>query len=355
MARQLTNLTIFVSGPDDAEAEKSALKRVIADLGEDLERTHAITLRLIGWPDTIRPGVGADPQSVINQQVGQAFDIYIGILGTRFGQPTPRAESGTEEEFISALKRFHLDTTSVRVLFYFKRTEQDPFTIDLDQMQKVKQFREGLGAQGVLYSDFNNTTEFIERARKHLHNLVVEEWQNGCWTKVQITPIQQCMTIPEIGLVPSPTKSVVEGIEEEEERGLIELLKDLEQRGQAANDLILRMGAHTVAISQQLQERTIEANQLVERYQALEHIGGSREKQEYLSLAITVANQAANDLEQFSASLEPDIKQYRDENRVLLDSLDKAMGLQREFQMPPDRGGPSWLDSMFHFLSGASQ
>jgi hypothetical protein len=47
MARQLTNLTVFVSGPSDAEAEKSALRTVLADLSELLEKTHGITLRII--------------------------------------------------------------------------------------------------------------------------------------------------------------------------------------------------------------------------------------------------------------------------------------------------------------------
>jgi hypothetical protein len=172
MAKQLINLTVFVSGPIDVEAEKAALKTVVSYLAEILEKSHSITLRLISWPDTIRPGVGSDLQSVINDQLGQNYDIYIGVLGSRFGQPTPRAESGTEEEFETALERFRQDTTSVRVMFYFKRAEQDPFTIDLDQLQKVRKFRDKLGPRGVLYVDFKDTPEFTDLARKHLHNLI---------------------------------------------------------------------------------------------------------------------------------------------------------------------------------------
>jgi len=70
---------------------------------QSLEKTHGITLRLIGWPDTVRPGVGVDPQNVINQQVRDQYDIYVGVWGSRFGQSTPRAGSGTEEEFRQAL------------------------------------------------------------------------------------------------------------------------------------------------------------------------------------------------------------------------------------------------------------
>src|ERR1700676_3423515 len=127
MAKHLTSLTIFISGSSETEAEKAALRTVLADLSDVLEKTHGITLRLIGWPDSIRPGVAADPQSVINQQVNDQYDVYVGVLGSRFGQSTPRAGSGTEEEFRQALVRFRSDTTAVRVLFYFKRTAQDPF------------------------------------------------------------------------------------------------------------------------------------------------------------------------------------------------------------------------------------
>src|SRR5438105_13959630 len=115
MAKQLTSLTIFVSGPSDSEAEKAALRAVVGEISQALEKTHHMTLRLIGWPESIRPGVDSDPQSVINRQVGSEFDIYIGILGARFGQPTPRAGSGTEEEFTNALERFRQNTSSVRV------------------------------------------------------------------------------------------------------------------------------------------------------------------------------------------------------------------------------------------------
>jgi uncharacterized protein DUF4062 len=186
MAKKLTGLTIFVSGPSDIEAEKAALRTVLIDLGDVLEKTHGVTFRLVGWPESFRPGIGQDPQSVINQQVSDEYDIYVGILGSRFGQPTPRAASGTEEEFANALERFRCDTTSVRVLFYFKRAVQDPFVLDLAQLQKVRNFRDSLGECGVLYQDFKDTAEFTELVRKHLHNLIVDEWKDSRWSHVEI-------------------------------------------------------------------------------------------------------------------------------------------------------------------------
>lgn len=165
MAKVLTGLTVFVSGTAETEAEKAALKRVLEEINGVLEKTHGVTLRLVGWPDSMRPGVNTDPQNEINRQLDSDYDLYIGLLGSRFGTPTPRATSGTEEEFQQALSLFQQNTRSVRLLFYFKRAAQDPFAIDLQQLQSVRAFRDGLPGQGVLYRDFKDTPEFIEVVR----------------------------------------------------------------------------------------------------------------------------------------------------------------------------------------------
>ena len=42
MPKSLTQLTIFISGPSDTDAEKSALRRVIEELNRRLEKTHSL-------------------------------------------------------------------------------------------------------------------------------------------------------------------------------------------------------------------------------------------------------------------------------------------------------------------------
>lgn len=148
MARTLQQLTIFVSGPSTVEAEKAALRVVVDEINRRSEKTHAVTLRVVGWPDDIRPGVNTDPQSEIGHQIGSDFDIYVGILGSRFGTPTVRGGSGTEQEFEEAISRFRKDPSAVRLLFYFKRDAEDPFSVDLSQLQKVRDFRQSLGSRG---------------------------------------------------------------------------------------------------------------------------------------------------------------------------------------------------------------
>ena len=51
------------------------------------------------WEKDVFPAFGEDSQDVINKQIGTDYNIFVGIMWKKFGTPTSRAESGTEEEF----------------------------------------------------------------------------------------------------------------------------------------------------------------------------------------------------------------------------------------------------------------
>ena len=98
-----------------------------------------------------------------------------------------------------------------------------------------------------------------------------------------------------------------------------------------------RISEHTVTIGRQLEQRTVETNQLIEQQQHLEHVGGSREKQEYVARAKTVVNEAAVNLEQYAALLGTDLKQFKVENRAMFENLGRVVVLQQEFNTPTER------------------
>ena len=55
------------------------------------------------WENNVRPTIAnKDGQSIIFEQIGNEHQIFIGIMNKKFGSPTPRAGSGTEEEFNAA-------------------------------------------------------------------------------------------------------------------------------------------------------------------------------------------------------------------------------------------------------------
>src|SRR2546422_135998 len=47
----------------------------------------------------------------------------------------------------------------------------------------------GLATQGVLYRDFQDTTDFVRQVKDHLYNLIVDEWKNSEWESTD-TPAQ---------------------------------------------------------------------------------------------------------------------------------------------------------------------
>ena len=81
-----------------------------------LDSDSDIRFELVMWETDTFPSIGKDAQSIINEQIGDDYDIFVGLMWTRFGTPTPRAGSGTEEEFNLALEKLKTnpDSTSAK-------------------------------------------------------------------------------------------------------------------------------------------------------------------------------------------------------------------------------------------------
>jgi hypothetical protein len=109
------------------------------------------------------------------------YDIYVGMIGPRFGTQTPRLGSGTEEEFERACECRREQPSSMRILFYFKTSSNTVQDIDLQQLAKVQAFRKRI-SRSVFYSDFKTTDEFLMQVRDHLWGLVARHWKDGKWS-----------------------------------------------------------------------------------------------------------------------------------------------------------------------------
>ena len=163
----ITLLRVLVSSTDDLGEDRRIVQGVVEELNQsnlaDANlRLEAVTSGTHGAPD-----FGDDPQAVLNRQLA-GCDIYIGILGCRFGTPTPRAGSGTEEEFNASYDRWKRDARSCRLMFYFNDAPMQPNRIDPEQLRKVQKFREALGSLGGLYFTYSDLTELPPLVRKHL-------------------------------------------------------------------------------------------------------------------------------------------------------------------------------------------
>ena len=97
MSDPMLKIKVFASSPCDVSYERQQLGKVFEKLNRTLGREKNIHLELVTWETHTQPSMGR-PQGVINKQIG-TYDIFIGIMWKRFGTPTGKAESGTEEEF----------------------------------------------------------------------------------------------------------------------------------------------------------------------------------------------------------------------------------------------------------------
>ena len=178
MPRNATILTIFVASPSDVSEERELLDRIVARTNSLLARATPVRLELLRWERDTSPAFGKDPQSVINKQIPQDFDIFICILWHRIGSATARAESGTIEEYELAKARYDKDPNSVRLMMYFKDALPAAMSdIDADQYQRVVAFRSRVAREGGLYSTFSTAEDFDNQMQMHLMNLVLE-WQS---------------------------------------------------------------------------------------------------------------------------------------------------------------------------------
>ena len=143
MARSETILRAFVASPDDVTDERGSLDEVISELTISLSKKLGVRLDLVGWDTHCVPGINADPQANINEQINDDYDIFIGIMWKKFGTQTPRAGSGTAEEFERAYDRYQNNQNSLRVMFYFKDdTPRSMSEIDPYQWASVNEFVE---------------------------------------------------------------------------------------------------------------------------------------------------------------------------------------------------------------------
>lgn len=164
MPRNIISLTLFVACPSDLQEERSLLEEIIQEQNSIWTRNFGVQIEPISWETSVFSSFGSDAQDVINSQV-EDYDLFLGMLWGRFGTPTKRFGSGTEEEFERAYKKLQRGEDKFNIFFYEKNTPIEPSKIDVDQLKKVKDFQKRLANLGSLSKQFSSSEEFKRTAR----------------------------------------------------------------------------------------------------------------------------------------------------------------------------------------------
>lgn len=286
-------LRVFVASPSDVAEERVVLEEIIRELNITWSRTLGIYLELVKWETHAFPGVGPDPQAIINEQLADDYDIFIGIMWTRFGTPTGRAGSGTAEEFYRARERYQESPNLVRIMFYFKNAPISPSDLDPEQLTLLRSFQKDLGEKGTLYWTYTNRDEFTQLVRMHLSRQV-QEW-GKTWGIESDKHIEESRGEDLAALAATESELGDEGTEDEEE-GFLDLLETGQDRIEAMNEGVNRMANALQTLGQRISERTEELNH------AKTPTGTVDVKQ-----AKRISNRVAEEMNNFAALMEAEV------------------------------------------------
>ncbi|SRR6266540_3378571 len=164
----IEKLRVFLASPSDVSNERKYARKVIDDINQTVAEDKGFFLDLVN-SERAFPGYGKDGQAIINEQIAQmeTFDLFIGIMWNRIGTPTPRAISGTVEEFeraVAVQKR----KGKPDVWFYFREAPSIATSPEyLDQQREVMKFKTRLRRKGLL-KQYKRPMDFREQLHKHL-------------------------------------------------------------------------------------------------------------------------------------------------------------------------------------------
>ncbi len=310
MPRHETVLRAFVASPSDVAEERTLLEDVVRDLNSTWSRHLGIRLELVSWETSVVPAAGPDPQAVINEQIGDDYDIFVGILWARFGAPTHESKSGTQEEFERAYERFQKDPENLRIMFYFKEAPINHFNADLDQARLVVDFRRQLQGKA-LYAVFETRTEFETKLRMHLSRQV-QEWSKT-WGRGD-----SATAIPQAAATKQPTQREIQAEPEadSEDLGFIDLLEIGQDRMEKASEIAQRITGALEALGTKFGEHTEE----------IARVAAGGPPPDFRQLK-RITNRAGHDMAFFAQETEPNATLFVGAYTEGMDALSRAVSV----------------------------
>lgn len=312
MPRTSTIVQVFVASPSDVQPEREALETLISELNGTWSFTTGLMFELVRWETHVTPAMGNDGQSVINEQIGDSYDVFIGILWGRFGTPTPRAMSGTLEEFERAYSRLQAGESGPAIMFYFKEAAIPVPKIDPTQIESVQNFRASLSDKG-LYATFDDLAGFQTSVRAHL-SLLAQRFARQ-HPQVRAKGANQ------------DAEMLTTGLSQEDELGLLDYVEICEAR---IEDMVATMDVisdATARIGGRFEEHTAEMSRMM--------AAGSPPSTQS---AKRVIKRCADDMEAYASTLKSQTPILASHREAAFDALNHSLTLGQEMSAAENSG-----------------
>lgn len=162
MPRQnITAYDLLISCPGDVIKYAQVVKECIESFNVTIGRINSTEIVGMHWSTSSYAQSGDKPQEILNKQFVRDCDAAVAIFWTRFGTPTEKYGSGTEEEIEEMLM------ADKQVFMYFVAEPVDLNTVDLEQYKKVQAFKERIGEKA-LYYQVSDVEDFRKNFTNHL-------------------------------------------------------------------------------------------------------------------------------------------------------------------------------------------
>ncbi|WP_024834754.1 DUF4062 domain-containing protein [Ruminiclostridium josui] len=162
MTLKYTVLRVFIASPNDLNEERKIFLKVIDEVNEIKGHSMGYHIEPLGWEDTL-PGKGR-PQELINKSILEC-DLFLMLLWRKWGTPTGKYSSGTQEEFILASELSKLYAKPDIWIFFKNANLLDD---DKDSIA-INDFRTNIEAnKSFYYKTFSDGYEWEGMLRNHL-------------------------------------------------------------------------------------------------------------------------------------------------------------------------------------------
>lgn len=161
-------VNVFLASPGDMDAERAIVRECVSTFNDQWGSDFfGLMFHVIGWESV--PSVAQRPQARINQDANKS-DLFIGLLGRRWGTDTGEYSSGFHEEFEGARQRLKA-TGSPEISMFFKIPDKALLDDIGPQLTLVRKFRQELiDGKEILFHDFSTGDDL----RKHVNAVFAE-------------------------------------------------------------------------------------------------------------------------------------------------------------------------------------
>lgn len=202
---QLNQYYVFLASPGDVSVERQYVRQFFDRYNRYTAQLWNARFEVVDWENYSTIGVGR-PQELITRQTLEKYRdslaLVIGIMSQRFGSPTGKAESGTEEEFNWAMES-HKKHGFPEIKWFFRKIDKLELPTDpaqareaIEQWEKVLAFRQRMQDldNPVFYTQYPGPEGFRDIFENDLNRWLADSsrpWvsERAATTKVAITSL----------------------------------------------------------------------------------------------------------------------------------------------------------------------